>query len=826
MLKPEQIIRVEIRFSDAEELNSIQKELSFSAAKIFGIYDGVIDAEIPVAAVEYLRKNKILIDFPINQQVDETGKPQLTAEESINETIQLNEEKEWLSKFKKRGKRVKINTQTNQYSVQSEAEQPAEEKNFEPLSEETGGNLEVIVLPQKDEAAGVEPGIKEEALYIIQLNGPLNQEWRNALAEKDISLTASRDSQRRNTFTACLNKVQYEALLSMGITRSVTEYQIEKKISLSLEKNLEETVHLPENTGSGSKTFEIALTSKKYLDKILTVINNSGEAQVIDAGQNIVRIQTDVQAPLLAGLVDLPYVQSVAVYEPPHLFCDVVRTTIGIDPTGQGNNYSGKGEIVAVIDSGIDATHPDLVHQIKKSMKYGSGSANDVVGHGTHVSGIICGDGTASQGKIKGIAPGSKIISVGIVKNDMRLDLPADLGKLLEIAEAEGAKIINLSWGTALSGEYQHGSFSIDQYIYDHPDILVVVAAGNEGEAVNGKLAYRTIGVPASAKNVLTVGAATTRRTNPVIKETWGIRNPGKFPQPPMNNQRLAMPVDQPSASSSRGPTDFYSIKPEVLAPGNYILAAKAAVININQASPEYFNNSYVFKTGTSMAAPVVSGTAALVREYLVKEHNNNNPSAALLKAIIIGCSHEVQNTRTPPGDDSLNNIGFPDFDQGFGLVDVKNLLTDKTIQLHYADIKNSDPKALVSRATWGGPVKSFREYKLDITDSSQELTFVLCWLDPPARGVQNNLQLSVKIPGNDWLNGNEKHKYMHDPLVDALNQFNLKPFDNKNTVEKVVIQNPPAGTYVIRVSAQSTVDKAQGYALVVLGRIVNFDER
>lgn len=452
---------------------------------------------------------------------------------------------------------------------------------------------------------------------------------------------------------------------------------------------------------------------------------------------------------------------ALSLYEPPELYCDVSRVTLGLTSSTQPTcPFSGKGETVCVIDSGIDDQHPDLINNLKKSVGFENGTKIDQVGHGTHVSGIIAGDGSASNGKIIGIAPQSSLVSVGVVDQDKQLNLPPDFADLFKIALQNEAKIINLSHGKPVFGNYHLGSFSVDQFIYENPEVLVVVAAGNNGNSkIGNQLAYRTVGSPATAKNALTVGAATTRRSDPQNKQTWGQISPAEFPSKPFNLIQLTSQVDYPSLRSSTGPTDYDSIKPEVLAPGNYILSTKASTTTISPTAPSFYDEYYTFLTGTSMAAPTVSGIAALVREYLKKVHQCSNPSSALLKAIIICTGRKIDNNRKSP-DNSLNQVGFPDFDQGFGVVDFSTLLHGPKTNLHFIDIYNKDLKALESRAPIGGSVKSFREYILEIEDGRSEISITMTWIDPAAMGIQNNLQLSVKTPSNDWLLGNMDHLY------------------------------------------------------------------
>jgi hypothetical protein len=145
---------------------------------------------------------------------------------------------------------------------------------------------------------------------------------------------------------------------------------------------------------------------------------------------------------------------------------------------------------------------------------------------------------------------------------------------------------------------------------------------------------------------------------------------------------------------------------------------------------------------------------------------------------------------------------------------------------LGYADIFNTDNNAMESRVPIGGPVKSYREYVVDILDSASDLSITLCWIDIPAKGVQNNLQLSVKTPENKWEIGNMGHIYKKSSFFDTTSYYNLMPHDKYNTTEKIFIKNAPAGKYLIKITAQNTINSPQGYSLAVLGNNFDFIER
>jgi subtilisin family serine protease len=259
-------------------------------------------------------------------------------------------------------------------------------------------------------------------------------------------------------------------------------------------------------------------------------------------------------------------------------------------PQAWGAGYTGTGERVAVLDTGVDATHPDLVGQVAEKMDFtvDGGDAVDHFGHGTHVAATIAGTGAASHGARKGVAPGARLV-VGKVLDDEGEGTDSQVIAGMEWA-ASRAPVVNMSLGGwDPSDGTDPMSLALDT-LTKLTGTLFVVAAGNSGP-VDG-----TVSSPGAAASALTVGA-----------------------------------VDGDDALadfSSRGPLiNTRAAKPELVAPGVDIVAARAAGTTIGRA----IDGNYVAASGTSMATPQVAGAAA----DLAQRHPDWH--AAQLKAALVG---------------------------------------------------------------------------------------------------------------------------------------------------------------------------------------------
>jgi subtilisin family serine protease len=257
-------------------------------------------------------------------------------------------------------------------------------------------------------------------------------------------------------------------------------------------------------------------------------------------------------------------------------------------PAAWARGLDGSGVTVAVLDTGVDVTHPDLAGQVVDARNFTEESdTDDYVGHGTHVASTVAGTGAGSDGTYVGVAPGAdllngKVLQLGFVGPGIPTGVGQESWILagMEWAVAQHADIVNMSLGNSFSDGNDPLSRAVDE-LSAESDTLFVVSAGNSGPG------HYTVGGPAAADAALAVGSVDRDDTTSVF--------------------------------SSRGPRMVDgAIKPDVTAPGSDIVAARAAHARIGRrVSPLYSSMS-----GTSMAAPHVAGAAAL----LLQQHPSWGP--------------------------------------------------------------------------------------------------------------------------------------------------------------------------------------------------------
>ncbi|GAA1892326.1 S8 family peptidase [Asanoa iriomotensis] len=241
-------------------------------------------------------------------------------------------------------------------------------------------------------------------------------------------------------------------------------------------------------------------------------------------------------------------------------------------PQAWQRGLDGRGVTVAVLDTGVDATHPDLVGKVAQARNFSlSADAVDHHGHGTHVASTIAGTGAASDGRRKGIAYGANLL-VGKVLDDSGSGYESQIIEGMQWAVDSGAKVVSMSLGGEPTDGLDPMSLAVDE-LSERSGALFVIAAGNAGGA-------GTVGAPGAARSALTVGAVDRQ--------------------------------DKLASFSSRGPrVGDQGLKPEITAPGVDIVAARAA--GTTMGTP--VDARYTAASGTSMATPHVAGAAAILAQ-------------------------------------------------------------------------------------------------------------------------------------------------------------------------------------------------------------------
>jgi hypothetical protein len=381
------------------------------------------------------------------------------------------------------------------------------------------------------------PAPPEPRPYKVTLAGPIRAQWREELKSNGAEVAG----YNRGMYRMFIDPLQLDAVRALPFVKDVADFGVSDSVSssvlLTIEKKKERDEGTLELLGASDaepqrEMFDILVHRDEDLPRVAAFLEGRADAELVEKSSSAVRIRAAADSVAVATVAKMPEVRRVVHTELPMLYVDHARAIVGVMKVNAAmppKKWDGTGEIVAVLDSGIDATHPDFEGQLHVDpISFRNCSVVDNVGHGTHVAGIIAGSGKQSDGQICGMAPGAKLVVVGMVNDSDVPQIPLDIGELLDVAVKAGAKIINASWGRRLGSSYDSGSRSVDKFISEHPDVLVVVAAGNEGEAPKGTYKFSSIGAPATAKNVLTVGASVTDRND--IHMTWGEFRPSLFP--------------------------------------------------------------------------------------------------------------------------------------------------------------------------------------------------------------------------------------------------------------------------------------------------------
>ncbi len=411
-------------------------------------------------------------------------------------------------------------------------------------------------------------------------------------------------------------------------------------------------------------------------------------------------------------------------------------------------------------------------------------------GHGTHTTGTVLGDAAGTFGAntyvaatpalpnhdlADGMAPNAQLLMQDVGGTASTAVYVTDFTGTLQQAYAAGARVHNNSWGAPTQGVYSGNDSEADAVTWADEELLVVVSAGNDDPGPT------QTGTPSNAKNVLSIAA---------------LGHAGATNVP---------------AYSNRGPAADGRIKPDIGAPGTSVIsAARTTTFSAVPTAPTTANFS-----GTSMAAPTVSGNAALLRQYFTDGFYPRGertaadvmrPTGALLKAMLI-------NSTNPLGAPT-----WPNANSGWGRPWLDGNLWFKASLGGGTDAR----RTRIFERTQAAGLKTgdTNEYTIANVAAGQELRATLAWFDPEAAAgtaiaLVNNLDLEVVGPDSTVYRGN---------VFTAGVSTSGGTADTRNTVEQVRLTTPTAGSYTFRVKGTAVPgngrpqSNAQGYALVASG--------
>lgn len=696
---------------------------------------------------------------------------------------------------------------------------------------------------------GYDPG--ERGMYIVQFAGSVEPVWRDGLTALGADVL---DYLPDYAFKVRMTPEQAAQVTDWAFVNLVTLFQPAFKLDPALDLG-------------GPRLYRVRIEADADFAQAVADVAGAVSAVVQQHAPFVRVLADDAQLAAVARLADVAWIENFTVAEKHNEYGGgAILGAIAVNAAG----YDGATQILAVADTGLGrgstpGAHLDIPpDRIINILNYPGDSspgcytiidngARDLnSGHGTHVAVSALGDG-GPNGEARGVAPSARLVfqavedyvdftdNCALVYADgyYLYGIPDALEDLFQGAYDAGARVHSNSWGAPVAGIYSSNSAAADDFIWRRPDMTIVYSAGNAGTDADadGFVDPDSLDAPATAKNVITVGASENDRAGNYACDTtltypsndpfqggqscadmggqnelgsYGDRWPQAFPVAPLSVDVTAGNPGQMAPFSSRGPTDDGRIKPDVVAPGTWVLSGYSQLSRQgyddepNSVDGRYqsdgwgmpLSDRYKYFGGTSMATPLVSGAATIVRDRYQRDFDHQ-ASAALVKATLINTAVDLPDENNDGLDD--NDFPIPNIHEGWGRVD----LMAATQIAEFVDESVGVLTAGAHRHTYFlAPGSPFR--------------VTLVWSDFPASeaaavSLVNDLDLEVTSPAGET--------YLGNVFSGGWSQAGGAP-DRVNNVENVFLPDAAGGEWSVVVRGHNVPSGSQPYALVVDGAV------
>lgn len=686
-------------------------------------------------------------------------------------------------------------------------------------------------------------------LYIVQFTGPVAQTDLDAVTAVGATLL---DYLPDYAFRTRMTPEQAALVGALDVVNYVTIFQPGFKLA-------------PDLRMAEGQMYTVRLLPDAEPDDVLADIDAAVDAVLGHAGRSVRVMAHAEQIWALAAMSEVAWIENFVLPEKHNEYGGgAILGAIQANAAG----YDGATQIIAIADTGLGrgsapGIHPDIsADRVVNILNYpgtnapgcytivDDGARDLSSGHGTHVAVTAIGDG-GPAGTARGVAPSARLLfqalenyvdftgscELAYADGYYLYGIPDSLDVLYHAAYNAGARVHSNSWGSAANGAYTSNSAVADDFVWRQPDMFIAFSVGNRGADADrdGFVDPGSLEAPATAKNVLSVGASENDRGGDYACDTsvsypsndpfqtaqtcadmrgqnqvgtYGERWPEHFPVAPLAGDATAGNGAQTALFSGRGPTDDGRIKPDVVAPGTWVLSGYSAFYREGyDAAPNErtglfqsdgwglpHSEHYKYLGGTSMATPLAAGAAVLVRDFYEKAHQHA-ASAALVKATLINTAVDLPDENNDGVND--NDFPIPNIHEGWGRIN----LVDATQIEEFVD----EPEGVLTdtQATYTYTLAGGTPFKV-----------TLVWSDFPsseaaAVHLVNDLDLQVTAP--------DGATYLGNVFGGGWSQIGGAS-DRVNNVENVYVQSAAAGAWTVTVRGHNVPSGRQPFALVLSG--------